>query len=310
MFSARLNERSARLATSVCLGIDPRPDANAYTHPARHRHDARAVAQSVADYFTAILENSHDLIACCKPQSAFFEALGVPGLEALQRVMARARELGVPVVLDAKRGDIGSTAEAYADAYLSDGPLAADALTVNPFLGLDTLEPFLERAVAFDRGLFVLVRTSNPGSADLQGLPVPSAAATATAQVPLFQRLAAALAERAAGLPADEHGYGPLGAVVGASHSQEAASLRELLPHSIFLVPGYGAQGGSASSVAPAFDGQGLGAVVSASRSLTYDPALREVDDLTELAHAVRRRVEAMRADLQRVAPTASAYGR
>lgn len=261
------------------------------------------MADSVARFFTAILESTHDLLACCKPQSAFFEALGVPGLEALQRLVAKARELGLPVVLDAKRGDIGSTAEAYAEAYLADGPLAADALTVNPFLGLDTLEPFIERAVEHGRGLFVLLRTSNPGSADLQGV-------TDGAGVPLYLRLARRLAARAEDLPRDRFGYGPLGAVVGAQHGEEARRLRELLPSSLFLVPGYGAQGGTAASVAPAFDGRGLGALVSASRSLTYADELREVTDLSELGAAVRLRVEAMRTDLGRVTPTGSACGR
>lgn len=320
MFSARLNARIASLRSKVCLGIDPRPEAHPYTSPARHGHDHEAVADAVVDYFGAILEATHDLIACCKPQSAFFEALGLPGLRALQELMAKARELGVPVILDAKRSDIGSTAEAYASAYLQDGPFGADALTVNPFLGLDTLEPFIERALDNGRGLFVLVRTSNPGSADLQGLalaevdsaPGPAAGSGRRpegepGQVLLYRHLAARLAERAADLPRDDRGYGPLGAVVGASHGEEARSMRELMPSAIFLVPGYGAQGGTAASVRSAFDEHGLGAVVSASRSLTYAEGTSAVDDLAELAAAVRGRVEAMRAELQLAASPSAA---
>src|SRR5690606_9306648 len=121
-------------------------------------------------YLAAVLEAVSDLVAACKPQAAFFEAMGPAGYAALAELTALARDLGVPVVLDAKRGDIGSTAAAYAEAYLGDGPLAADALTVNPYLGLDTLEPFVAAAVRGGRGLYVLVRTSNPGSRDLQGL--------------------------------------------------------------------------------------------------------------------------------------------
>jgi len=294
-FSSRLSARATKTSSRVCLGIDPRPGASAYTDPGRLGGDRGAVAAAVARYFTAILDASHDLIACCKPQSAFFEALGLPGLQALEEVIAHARSLGVPVILDAKRGDIGSTAGAYADAYLGDGPFAADALTVNPYLGLDTLEPFIERALANDRGVFVLVRTSNPGSADLQGLELASGGS-------LHAHLAARLAARAAALPRDGAGYTLLGAVVGASHGAELGALREAMPASWFLVPGYGAQSGTAASASPAFDAAGNGAVVSASRSLTYAPGLREKSDLEAIAAGVRRRVLTMRAELNAAA--------
>src|SRR5690606_23789033 len=124
--------------------IDPRPAAAALTQPDRHDRDVDAVADAVVAYFGAVLDACHDLLACCKPQSAFFEALGLPGSRALASIMAKARALDVPVLLDAKRGDIGSTAEAYAAAYLADGPLGADALTVNPYLGFAALEPFVK----------------------------------------------------------------------------------------------------------------------------------------------------------------------
>jgi len=308
-FTELLADRVERLTTNVCLGLDPRPGASAYTHPARFGGDQEAVAQAVAEHLGALLEASHDLIACCKPQSAFFEALGPPGSAALAQVMARARGLGVPILLDAKRGDIGSTAAAYAEAYLGDGPLAADALTLNPFLGFDTLEPFIDLAVANGRGLFVLLRTSNPGSADLQGLELASGQ-------PLYRRLAERLAQRAAALPRDRAGYSLLGAVVGASHSRELAELREMLPGSWFLLPGYGAQGGTAASSLPALAADGLGAIVSASRSLTYGPSATAAAasssaaswsttvtttgslDLQALAAATRSRVETMRSEL------------
>ena len=221
------------------------------------------MGRAVAAYAREVLDATHDLIACVKPQSAFFEALGIPGLIALAQVIADAKALGVPVILDAKRGDIGSTAEAYAAAYLADGVFAADALTVNPYLGLDTLEPFLAAAEARQRGVFVLVKTSNPGSGDLQDVKGDDGRR-------LHERLADALADRSAAMESDPYGYRSLGAVVGATYPHELAAARARLPASVLLVPGYGAQGGTAQDVAGAFDERGLGAVVNASRSLFY----------------------------------------
>jgi orotidine-5'-phosphate decarboxylase len=281
-FSERLHERVLRLDTRVCLGIDPRPAAHPWTDPAAHAHDPARVGRAVAAYARAVLDATHDLVACVKPQSAFFEALGIPGLIALAQVIADARSRGVPVILDAKRGDIGSTAEAYAAAYLADGVFAADALTVNPYLGLDTLEPFLAAAEAGGRGVFVLVKTSNPGSGDLQDVATVDGGR-------LHERLADALARRNADMARDAHGYGPLGAVVGATYPRELAAARARLPGSILLVPGYGAQGGTAPDVAAAFDARGLGAVVNASRSLFYPTRGDDVGSAARAAAAAMR---------------------
>ncbi len=287
-FSERLHTRAAAARSVVCLGLDPRPDAHPLT---AGKADARRTAKAVAAYLGAVLDATHDLVACCKPQSAFFEALGLPGLEALAAVMDHARSLDLPIILDAKRGDIGSTAEAYAGAYLTEGDLAADALTVNPYLGLDTLEPFIAAAEKHGRGLFVLVRTSNPGSADLQ--EVRSAASE-----PLYLHLARALGERAASLPRDAHGYTSLGAVVGATQPAASSELRGELPASLFLVPGYGAQGGSATDAANAFDAHGRGAVVNAARSITYPAAAAAAASLKEVGAAARAAAALMREDL------------
>src|SRR5690606_29904969 len=210
-YARRLHARQARLRTRACLGLDPRPASHPLTDPERlgavSPRDPRGLA-ALRRYLGAALEAASDLIAACKPQAAFFEALGPAGWELLAEVVALARDLGVPVVLDAKRGDIGSTAQAYADAYLGEGPLAADALTVSPYLGLDTLEPFVAAAAAHGRGVYVLVRTSNPGSGDLQDLPLAGGGTVAS-------RLAERLAALSDGLEADDDGYTPLGAVTG-----------------------------------------------------------------------------------------------
>ena len=291
-FAERLASHARAADSLVCLGLDPRPEAHALTHPTRFGHDAAATATAVANYLVAVLDATHDVVACCKPQAAFFEALGLPGMEALARVLRYARALGLPVVLDAKRGDIGTTAEAYARAYLTDGAFAADALTVNPYLGFDTIEPFLQAAETHGRGLFVLVRTSNPGSADVQELALADG-------TPMYHHVAQRLTERAAALPVHA-GYTSLGAVAGATHPAALADLRLRLPHSLLLVPGYGAQGGTAADVAAAFDERGGGAVVNASRSLTYAPATAEARTLDEVAAAVREATLAMRSELRR----------
>jgi orotidine-5'-phosphate decarboxylase len=285
-FAARLHARVRALDSRVCLGIDPRPSAHPSTHPARHDHDPARTARAVAAHVREVLDATHDLIACVKPQSAFFEAMGIPGLIALAQVLADARDRGIPAVLDAKRGDIGSTAEAYASAYLSDGVFSADALTVNAYLGLDTLEPFLTAAEHGGRGLFVLVKTSNPGSGGLQDVVGDDGRR-------LHERLADALAARSLDLDHDDAGYGPLGAVVGATYPRDLAAARQRMPRSVLLVPGYGAQGGRAEDVAAAFDHAGLGAVVNASRTLLYPSGGDDVG-------ASRAAARAMRDDLNR----------
>jgi orotidine-5'-phosphate decarboxylase len=262
-FSARLAASIQARDSRICLGIDPRPEAHPSTHPEAHQHDPARTARAVAGYAREVMGATHDLIACVKPQAAFFEALGLPGLIALAQVIADARALDLPVILDAKRGDIGSTAEAYADAYLRDGVFSADALTVNPYLGLDTLEPFIAAALAGQRGLFILVKTSNPGSGDLQDAPLQSGEK-------LFERLARMLDARATELPHDAAGYTLLGVVAGATYPAELSALRGQLPQATLLVPGYGAQGAGADDVVHAFDANGGGAVINASRSLFY----------------------------------------
>lgn len=288
-FVQRVHARVAETGSVVCLGIDPRPERHASTHPDTHAGDPAKVARAVVTYFRGIVEAAAPHLACVKLQSAFFERLGIPGLVAMAQLLADVRQLGVPVILDAKRGDIGSTAEAYADAYLGEGVFAADALTVQPYLGMDAIEPFVTAAERGDRGVFVLVRTSNPGGADLQDLSVPSVDGVS---LTVADRLAELLTERARESLLDARGYAPLGAVVGGTVPKRLATLRDRLPHSLLLVPGFGAQGASASDVVEAFDRDGYGAVVSASRSLTY---LDGSDPTGEAARAA----EAMRNELR-----------
>jgi len=283
-FAERLTNRIRQTNSRVCLGIDPRPDLHPFTHPDRAEGDPAQMAKHVTQYFRDIIEATQDLVACYKPQSAFFEAMGIPGLVALAQIMADIKSLNIPVILDAKRGDIGSTAEAYAKAYLGEGVFSADALTVSPYLGMDSLEPFLDAAIKNERGLFVLVKTSNPGSGDFQNLE-------STESMYVYDHIAYKLAEKSRDLG---KGYGPIGAVVGATYWQEIEHLRDVLPQSILLVPGYGAQGASADDVAAAFDEDGFGAIVNSSRGLTY---ITEGDDYAERA---RGTAQTMRDDINK----------
>ncbi len=261
-FAERLFERIQKTNSRVCLGIDPRPEAHPLTQPERFEGDPAQVARAVVHYFQAIIQATQGDVACYKLQAAFFEALGVPGIIALAQLIADVRARGIPVILDAKRGDVGATAEAYARSYLGNGVFASDALTVNPYLGEDGLEPFVIQANRADRGVFVLVKTSNPGAVDLQDAVLGSGAR-------VFERVAA-LVTKLAEPHRGPSGYAPVGAVVGATYPADLKTLRAALPYSVLLVPGYGAQGGEAGDVTAAFDKDGLGAVVSSSRALTY----------------------------------------
>jgi orotidine-5'-phosphate decarboxylase len=203
-----------------------------------------------------------------KPQSAFFEACGPAGMTALQKVLARARHLGLITILDGKRNDIASTAAAYADAAFGGVSIDrqrhavwdADALTVNAYLGRDGVEPFLQSARRDGRGIFVLVRTSNPGAGQFQDL--------VCAGRPLFHHVAAAVDQWTRENPG-QCGLGDVGAVVGATHPAELATARTLLHQAWLLIPGYGAQGGTAADVVAGYRPDGLGAIVNSSRGIT-----------------------------------------
>jgi len=268
-FADRLVLRQRELGHPLCVGLDPHLDRipDAFRAGTMTPHDP-ASADAVERFFMEVIDRLAGRVAAVKPQIAFFEQLGWRGLQALERLVARCREKELLVVLDAKRGDIGSTAAGYARAFFGEtAPLRADALTVNAYLGLDTLEPFIDAASAAAGGLFVLVKTSNPGSGDLQGLTVDGR--------PVYLHLASALGTRAERL-AGETGFSGLGAVVGATYPEDAKRVREAMPEALVLVPGYGAQGASAAQAVAGFvrGPNGLeGGLVNASRSILFPAA-------------------------------------
>jgi orotidine-5'-phosphate decarboxylase len=262
-FADRLCQAVSRKGTPLIVGLDPRlPELPLSLQPGNASHSEQAAAYQ--QFCCEIIDVVADLVPAVKPQAAFFEQLGPWGMTALSQVVDYAREAGLLVIMDAKRGDIGSTAVAYAEAYLGEKPLSpwgCDALTVNPYLGQDTLQPFMEVSRQNSAGIFVLVKTSNPGSALYQDR---------LADGKTVYQVVADTVEDLAAQSQGRFGYGAAGAVVGATYPRQLAELREQMPHSLFLIPGYGAQGGKATDLAAGFDPRGLGAVVNSSRGIIF----------------------------------------
>jgi len=257
-FADRLIETIERKRTCVVVGLDPQLDALPSDLRERARRSTADAADAVMQFNRRVLAAVADHAAAVKPQSAFYEALGWEGVRALAGTVRAADDCGLLVIADVKRGDIGSTAEAYAQSHLD--LLQADAATVNPYLGSDGVAPFLKRA-RDGKGIFVLVKTSNPSSVELQDLDASGAK--------LYEKVAE-LVERWGGDCRGECGYSAVGAVVGATFPAAAEKLRRIMPHALFLVPGYGAQGATADDCGPCFDAQGRGAVVNSSRGIIF----------------------------------------
>lgn len=234
-----------------------------------HGNTPKAAAEAVLTYNKALIDAMCDIVPAVKPQAAYYERFGVEGVGVLAQTVAYAKEKGMFVIMDGKRNDIGSTMQAYADAHLGTTPLpeqgefaafGSDALTVNGYLGTDGIEPLLPWCQKQDAGIFVLVKTSNPSSGELQDLLMSDGRTLYRHMGDLCEKWGAELR--------GEFGYSAVGAVVGATHPQQLTELRAALPHTFFLVPGYGAQGGGAADVAGAFDKDGRGAIINSSRAI------------------------------------------
>ncbi len=272
-FADRLFESIQKKGTPLCVGLDPRwaslPDAIKRHH---NSDSLQSIAEAFETFCSKVLDIVADHVAVVKPQSAFYEACGAAGMAVLQRLLNKARDKGLITILDNKRNDIASTATAYAEAALGGvkwGEITlpvweADSLTINPYLGRDAVEPFLNAARKSNGGVFVLVRTSNPGAGLFQDLKIVSE----TEPRSLFMHVGEAVHSWSLE-NLGECGYGDVGAVVGATYPEELATLRQTMPEVPFLVPGFGAQGGKATDVVPAFS-QGKGAVVNSSRGILF----------------------------------------
>ena len=292
MFGDRLAQCVIDKATPVLVGLDPRREQlPACLQPATD--DPEEVANAYETFCRGIIDVVAPLVPAVKPQAAFFEQLGPSGMVALARIIRHARSSGLAVILDGKRNDIGSTAVAYAEAYLgASSPWGADALTVSPYLGDDSLAPFFETAATRDAGVFVLVKTSNPGGPFLQD--------RLTDGKPVYECVAG-LVELVAARTAGEFGYGLAGAVVGATYPEQLAELRRVMPHAWLLVPGFGAQGAGPADVVGAFDQRGLGAIINSSRGIIFAhrrPEYRERFGDMKWQQAVEAATVAMRESL------------
>jgi len=272
VFADRLIDSIRAKGNPCVVGLDPRIDLMpAFIKSGRGEPTREVIRSVITDFHELVIETVADLVPAIKPQLAFFEQYGSAGIEAFENTVAFAQRRGLLVIADGKRNDISSTAEAYATAFLGEADILghkkrifdADAATVTPYLGRDSLLPFVDACAAHDKGLFVVLKTSNPGSRDFQDQPV---AATGR---PLYESIASAVDDLGRSL-VGESGYSSIGAVIGATFPDDGRRLRTLMPHAIILVPGYGAQGGSAESAAACFNDDGLGAVVSSSRGITY----------------------------------------
>jgi orotidine-5'-phosphate decarboxylase len=307
IFSDQLIDAIESKGSPICVGIDPIldmiPDSIAGDPTKRNANDREAAIDAIFAFTISVLRTIAPHVPVVKFQSAYFEQYLWEGVESYYSLIAEAKELGLLVIGDVKRGDIGSTAAAYAAGHLADladadenDIVVPDAITVNPMLGLDTLEPFINVARAFGKGLFVLVRTSNPGSAELQDVKLADGRTWS-------EMLADKLAPLAAGEGlVGSHGFSSIGAVVGATQPQTMQSLRARLPQSFFLLPGYGAQGATAEMTRSAFV-DGKGALVSASRSILYAHREKKYAERfgTDWQKCVEQAVKDMKEDVNRV---------
>lgn len=289
----------------LCVGLDPSVEQLPQVH--RNQIEQKGItlenaAEEVLKFNMAIIDAIHDLVPVVKPQAAYYEQLGVPGMQAYQKTIEYAKLRGLFVIGDVKRGDIGSTSIAYANAHLGTVTLLgksikvfdADAATINPYLGDDSNKPFYQVADQSDKMNFLLVKTSNPSSGQLQNKLIE--------ERPVYQWVADMLNDAMNGKPNYE-GYGNIGAVVGATYPEELAALRKLMPNAYFLIPGYGAQGGTAADIVAGFDNRGLGAIVNSSRGIIYAFDQQVKDSSYTLA--IRNAVLSANRDLNQALATA-----
>jgi orotidine-5'-phosphate decarboxylase len=296
----KLIERIVETQNPTVVGLDPKPEyipdfikAQAL---AKHGETLKAAASAFWKFNKGLIDAIHEVVPAVKPQLAFYEMLGVDGINAFKKTCEHARARGMVVIADGKRNDIGSTAEGYAAAYLGRvqvgakeyEPFPVDALTVNAYLGSDGITPFLDACKKYNKGIFVLVKTSNPSSGELQDKLIEN--------IPVYEvmgNLCAGWGEKLMG----RHGYSAVGAVIGATYPEQIKEMRGKLPHTFFLIPGYGAQGGKADDLKAAFDSRGLGGIVNSSRAVMCAWQKEKCNE-KDYAQAALREVIRMRDEL------------
>ena len=313
MSFARLQKKIDEMQNPTVVGLDPDlahiPPEIIEKYTAERGETLEAAALAVFEFNSGLIDALYDIVPAVKPQSAYYEALGPEGVLVLKKTCDYAKAKGMYVICDGKRNDIGSTAAAYSAAYLGTvkvgntelRPFDFDALTVNAYLGSDGIKPFIDMAVKHDKAIFALVRTSNPSAGELQDLIVRQGDGSLSYSVETENRplshAVGDLMEQISIDTADEYGYTRVGAVVGATYPEEAGLLRKRLKNTFFLVPGFGAQGGSASEAAHAFDEHGRGAIINSSRAIIAAWKKRG----ESYAYAAREEAIKMREELRKV---------
>ena len=301
----RLIAKIQKTHAPVVVGLDPMleyiPEHVKQKAFQEYGETLEGAAEAIWQFNKEIVDNTWDLIPAVKPQIAMYEQFGIEGLKVYERTVRYCQDKGLLVIGDAKRGDIGSTSAAYATAHLGKVKIGeslcrgfdTDFLTVNPYLGTDGIKPFTDICKAEDKGLFVLVKTSNPSSGEFQDQKING--------VPLYELVADKVVEW--GQDSMDNGYSNVGAVVGATYPEMSAVLRKKMPHTYFLVPGYGAQGATAQDLKPCFHEDGLGAIVNSSRGIiaAYRQEKYARFGAEHFAEASRQAVLDMAADINSV---------
>ena len=301
----RLIEKIQKTKAPICVGLDPMlgfiPEEILKKSFQEFGETMEGAADAIWNFNKEIVDHTWDLIPCVKPQISMYEQFGIEGLKVYERTVRYCQDKGLLVIGDAKRGDIGSTSAAYATAHLGKVKVGeslcrgfdTDFLTVNPYLGTDGIKPFVDVCKTENKGLFVLVKTSNPSSGEFQDQKIDG--------IPLYELVADKVVEW--GQDSVENGYSNVGAVVGATYPEMSAILRKKMPHTYFLVPGYGAQGATAQDLKPCFHEDGLGAIVNSSRGIiaAYKQEKYARFGAEHFAEASRQAVLDMAADINSV---------
>jgi orotidine-5'-phosphate decarboxylase len=296
-------ERIGQCGAPIVVGLDPTyamiPEGMRAACYKTHGLTLRAVAAMLTEYSMKVIDGVYDLVPAVKPQIAMYEQLGPEGMWAYAETTIYAAEKGLIVIGDVKRGDIASTAEAYA-SHIAGVRIetceyetwAEDAVTLNPYMGGDSVGPFLDACGKYDKGVFILVKTSNPGSADIQDRVLADSGLT------VYEHVANLVSEWGAGL-VGSYGYSRVGAVVGATFPEQGAALRKRMPHTFFLVPGYGAQGASGKNLRGFFDEDGKGCIVNSSRGIIAAWKNDAKFGESNIGDAAREAVHKMRLDIE-----------
>lgn len=262
-----LIDKIKEMDNPTVMGLDPRYEMIPEVVRRKYGTDLKSVCEAIFEYNKELIDNTYDIVPAIKPQIAFYELFGPDGMECFRKTCSYAKEKGMVVIADIKRGDIGSTAAGYSNTYIGKTNLVdtevglydIDFVTVNPYFGIDGIKPFLEDAKKYNKGLFILVKTSNPSSSELQDLMLEEGKT-------IYEKVAELVNSWGSEM-VGESGYSAVGAVVGATHPKQLEELRAKMPNTFFLIPGYGAQGGKAEDIALGFK-DGIGGIVNASRSL------------------------------------------